>query len=343
MRAMLLLAIVLPAELLSQSGTVDADSLPVYSKASATSPVRGTLTRGDAVTINMVLQTNRGNWCDVSSAVSGYVECGRLKQEPVEEILRRAGTTPDSGALVNEAVRLSGFTQEAGAIADPAFLSRIHDAISGSRLTPQQSAEALRVIQQVFTLEKLMTAVRARLRAGHSPEELYTVIDRLQSPVARRMIQLEVQVQPPQLDPKSIEAFGVQLSKTPPAAARLNLIQRVGRAQGVLNSSIDQIAALFRGMMLAWNLTPQQAEVEMQRAMKEMPADIRNVIDTQETLMALYAYRSVSDADLTEYAVFLESRPVQWFYRDLRQGMLDFVQQAGSEIVVLGRIPPPSR
>jgi hypothetical protein len=348
MRAVLFLAIGLSplVRCAPEAGTVDADSLPVYSKASATSPVRSTLKRGDTVTINMVLQTNRGNWCDISGSpdVSGYVECDRLKQGSVQEILTKAGAKPpDSDALLNEALRLSGFTQEAAAMSDPALVNRINDAVSDARLTKQQSADVVRILQQVFTSEKLMASVRVRLKTGHSAEQLFALLDQLQTPVARRMTQLEVQAQPPTLDPRAIQSFASQLSTAPPPRARLDLIARVNQAQRVLSSSLDQIAALLHGMMLGWNLSPQEIEIEMRRARSAMPPDLGDVIQAQETLLSLYAYRSVSDGGLVEYADLLESKPVQWFYRDLHQGVLDFVQQAGSDLVTLGHIPRPSR
>jgi hypothetical protein len=346
MRRVFVLTIVLSTALhgAPQAGTVDADSLPVYSKASATSPVRGTLKRGDSVTIHMVLQTNRGNWCDVSGAadVSGYVECGLLKQAPVEEIVRKAGAKPpDIDALITEALRLSGLTRNAAAMANPAAFQRLYDAITGGKIGKQQSAEFVRIFEQVYTPEKLTAAVKARLRTGHSSEEWLALLDQLQSPVARRMALLG---QSPSAVRQTLQSFQDQLSVAPPERARVDLVARVERDHGGVDaSSLESVPYILRGVLQGWRVSPQQIEIEVRRAISQMPADLRGTIQSQETVLILYAYRSASDADLNEYAAFLESQPVQWFFRDLHQGVLDLVQQTGFEMVTLGHLSPPSR
>src|SRR6185503_12292915 len=71
---------------------VSSDSLPVYNSMSTSSAVKATLTRGDAVTIGLVLFGDDVTWCAISKTGEtrrlGYASCEFLEPE------RTAAATP---------------------------------------------------------------------------------------------------------------------------------------------------------------------------------------------------------------------------------------------------------
>src|SRR5258708_4986296 len=64
---------------------VNSDSLPLYNSISTSSAVKATLTRGDAVTIGLVLFGDDVTWCAISKTGDtrrlGYASCEFLEPE----------------------------------------------------------------------------------------------------------------------------------------------------------------------------------------------------------------------------------------------------------------------
>ncbi len=64
----------------AEAPTVNADSTPVYSGTSTSSPVLQKLSKGAPVAIEYSVVTREGEWCSLSSPARGYVLCGYLKR-----------------------------------------------------------------------------------------------------------------------------------------------------------------------------------------------------------------------------------------------------------------------
>src|ERR1039458_9126757 len=71
-----------PASPQDKQGTVNVDSLAVYSKMSTESDIVKTLAQGTVVRILLTVTSEEGNWCGVASQDSssriGYVPCSGL-------------------------------------------------------------------------------------------------------------------------------------------------------------------------------------------------------------------------------------------------------------------------
>jgi len=83
-----------------QRATVVVDSVPMYSRMSAGSPVVAVLHKDDAVGIDFSVAGPNGGWCSVTQAVtggkSGNVPCNSLEREPVAQL--DAPSTPPQPA-----------------------------------------------------------------------------------------------------------------------------------------------------------------------------------------------------------------------------------------------------
>jgi hypothetical protein len=73
-----------------EKASIAVESVPMYSKMSAASPVVVVLHKDDAVTIDFSVAGPNGGWCSVTQAVvggkSGNVPCNSLEREPVAQL-----------------------------------------------------------------------------------------------------------------------------------------------------------------------------------------------------------------------------------------------------------------
>ena len=104
---------------------VNSDTLPVYNSMSTSSAVKATLTRGDAVTIGLVLFGDDVTWCAVSKTGDnkrlGYASCEFLEPERPSTAAPPAAPQPKSKPItIREVPREPITIPEAPAIPAPA-------------------------------------------------------------------------------------------------------------------------------------------------------------------------------------------------------------------------------
>ncbi len=316
----------------SPQAVVNADSLPVYANASADSRILISLSRGEVVSIELVVSGPDGQWCQIRrtnpAPASGYVDCGELKQVAEPKTTRRVEQlNPD--AAIGEAIQLAAIHEQFAHVSDP----NLYAASFRKQLSPGQSAELTAIVTRFLRPETFERAVRATLQKNYSAELFPQLLEQLRSQLARRMSQIETG----QVNPQSLAVFLTEMSKTPPNTARLELIRRLARASGSDSPQTDVVLTVVRTMAEALNSSaaPKKAVTEQQLAQTIEEIKTRYGPELERSALAhlLYIYRSVPDEELNRYAGLLESPPMHWFNTVVYQGMLYGIQLMTTQLV----------
>lgn len=152
------------------------------------------------------------------------------------------------------------------------------------------------------------------------------------TPLARKLVRLESDAAKVQAEPS---ALADEMRAQPPSEARLSLVDRLDGASGLTEAKLDMAAAIVgvvQKIMLPFppaERRPDPADIEA--AMARMRTVQREVAKQTSRLTLLRAYRSVPDADLTQYVEFCETDACRSFLTALRMSILDAMMPAADK------------
>lgn len=164
--------------------------------------------------------------------------------------------------------------------------------------------------QEAFAGEKLKEVVLPALREKLTVQDLEKILEWLDSPLGKICTQLEVAAATPEAV-IAMEQYGSQIKKTPPTAARLDNLRKLDLASKGTETNVEVAFAGQVAVFLAVNYTlPVEQQVplnvierELEKTRPQIEAEVR-----KETLISLlYAYRSLTDAQIKQYIKFLKS------------------------------------
>ncbi|HHM04660.1 MAG TPA: hypothetical protein ENJ19_02825 [Gammaproteobacteria bacterium] len=147
----------------------------------------------------------------------------------------------------------------------------------------------------------------------------------LNTPVAKQMTALELQAGTPEAGREMMAFANTTLGQL--SAERAELIRRLERAQGAAEAMVAMQVMMARTMMEGMNrivpqnrrLKPGQIETFFARMRQDSLAPARQYAE----LNMAYAYRSVSDSTLADYAALYESETGRWATALLVDAWLD--------------------
>src|SRR5262249_48022116 len=179
-----------------------------------------------------------------------------------------------------------------------------------------------RVLAQSLRHETVYGAVRdAFLRLVDRPS-LEATAAWLRTPVGRKIIGLEIASSQPGAEQKVAEYTAV-LKTSPPAARRLELLQRLDWVTGANQTSADLVAAIARGLSAAVSaagpaesrLRPGQIEDRAAQVRARATETLREV----RTMSMLYTYQTLEDDELSEYVRFSGTEAGRWYNTAMRK------------------------
>jgi hypothetical protein len=179
-----------------------------------------------------------------------------------------------------------------------------------------------------------VAAIRAALHRSRDGDRMAAALATMRSPLARRITELELSGSSPDAQPE-LRGFAARLQNAPPAATRLAAVRRLDGVSGATSLSLESLGALLHGLVTG--MAPS-----MPAARRPSPGDVDALVaqtlkQTEPALRAatevslLFAYRSLSDAELEEYVAQSESEPMQWFFAALRGAFVDTIRRGSAE------------
>lgn len=234
-------------------------------------------------------------------------------------------------AAVDELLDLSGLNVQLAAISAGI---RIQFLGTQGQLSDQDLAVIDRIGARHFSAETLYARMRLELELRLDADRLEGALAWYRSPLGRRITRAEM---------AAIASAGEEASIPSPSDVRIELIQRLEASSGTAETAVDVTLALVRSLTRALEpfrpahlrQTPDQLEARLVRVRTEALAPIR--IACLQNM--LFAYRDLDDAELVEYARFMESAAAQWYATTMNDALVSAVgvaaELAALELVTL--------
>ena len=230
-------------------------------------------------------------------------------------------------ALIAEALEISGTKKELETI--PAQIRAQYDARQ-SPVRPEDKARVIRILTDAFRPDVLYSAVRSAFRSNFDAQRMDVVMDKLRSPLFRKIAALELAAGEPGAR-QDLERFAMGLQSDIPPPARVALIQR---HEAVMRSADLQIEmAIIASQAVSRSLEPVLTPAQRPTG-RESDAAERKLRSQQDPLTRaalvrwLYTYRALTSEELATYVEFGESDAGRWFAATQRKGLLDAMRAA---------------
>jgi Domain of unknown function (DUF4124) len=199
-------------------------------------------------------------------------------------------------------------------------------------------------IDRVLSKSLRHEAVYGLLREAFIPQIDRTNLEAtaawLRSPLGRRITVLEVTSSDPSYEQK-IADYAVELKANRPSDRRVELIWRLDWVIGSSDNAADLYVTLSRAVAKAVSeagpperrLRPGQIEEQV----AEIRARVRGPLSAMHHTATLYAYRDLTDDELTAYVVFSASEAGRWYNVAMHKAMASAVgrtvEQTAAELV----------
>jgi len=218
------------------------------------------------------------------------------------------GTATATAASIDRLLEASGMRHSLSQL--PTTMVAAMDAPQPGVDIPYDMRLALKdAATEAFQAEHMIGIVRSRMARDLSERQVGDVMAWLVAPLGKRITDLEKESSDPSAM-QGIENYARALQKVPPAPARVALAQELNAATG----STEVAAALMESIALATALglnaaQPRQSQVPteiLQRDIKKAMPQFRQQAESIVLVSILYTYRSLSDAELTQYVRFMQ-------------------------------------
>ena len=207
---------------------------------------------------------------------------------------------------------------------------------SKGTLDEQFVADLERALPIAYNSDILYQNVLTQILGQFNNDFAVKMIEQLKSPLVKKMHALEEQTS----TPEGQTAFRSYLDTKPEVAAtRLKLSERLDASTKTSEFTINLQAAMFRGIFFAVDPLLEPG-VRMGKERLEMTIDrIKDSLkDSTESLTRLnyqFAYRSVSDSDLSAYVDMYDSAASQWAIKTLNGAFLNALGESGEKMGIL--------
>ncbi|PYN86631.1 MAG: hypothetical protein DMD87_19655 [Candidatus Rokuibacteriota bacterium] len=208
------------------------------------------------------------------------------------------------------------------------------------QMSAAEMAAIDRILAQSLRPEMVYGAMRDAFRPQVDRPNLEATAAWLRTPVARKIVALEIASSEPSADQK-VADYAARVKVNPPAARRLELLQRLDWVTGANETSADLVAAIARGLSNAVSaagpaearLRPGQIEDRAAQVRARASESLREV----RTMSMLYTYQTLEDDELSEYVRFSSSDAGRWYNTATRKALVasigKVVEQTATELV----------
>jgi len=263
---------------------------------------------------------------------------GPTATTPTPSIPTRASAAelraPTKPATVAEILSLSGVRAQLSSVAGglaAEYLPR------PGQLDARDGARIERIVGQHFAADRLYAVIRQEFGSNVDREQLDGMAAWFRSPLGRRITALEVAAAKPEAAAEFV-AFAANLKKSPAAAARLELVQRLDWVTGTSDDTTALALAVASSVARA---TAASAPAErrpraglVERRIEEMRGQMTTAIGETVLTQMLYVYSPLTDAELKAYVDFLASPHGRAYSRTSHAGLLRAVRESADRTAI---------
>ena len=233
-------------------------------------------------------------------------------------------------ALIESVLKLSGVGEQIDLIQQ-----NVVDEIN--RLEPVDDqgmmGEFSQITREAYRPEKLRQRITDHLNQNFDEVRLKAIEEWLKSPLAVKMIGLELKAASPESN-AAVEEFLKEKETKPIPENRLGLAKHLDQALNASDVSLKLASATSQGMIQALEATvpPEERDTlgsaEQEQMIKEMEEPLKEM--TLNSL--LFTYKDVTDEELQQYIDFYETENGKWFIQLLNDSIVNAMQESSKEI-----------
>jgi len=248
-------------------------------------------------------------------------------------------------ALLSGGARAASVDQLMDASGIRHALNHVAASISASMDTPQPGMNLPEDIRrglkdaaaEAFRPAPMIDTVRTKLGRDLNSQQIADTMRWLDAPLGRRITALENKAAEPAAM-RGLEAYAKELQSRPPSQLRRRLVQDLNAATGSVEIVTSMIEATALAVALGMNAgQPKQAQIPpalLQEKLRAALPDMRAQAESILTLSALYTYRGLPDAELSDYLRFLQSSSGAAYSRATATAVQEAMTQAIGRFMV---------
>lgn len=269
---------------------------------------------------------------DTQETVKDKVAGGEVAEVEVAKAETPDLSGLDENAIITQILELSGIKKEIEQIPDHfnAFSKE-----QESRMPPELYAKFTQATNESFQPELIYEHVLNYLKVYFNRERFLAVLNWLESPLSKKMSQLEVEASTPEATEQMEDFFNI-LQSSPATKERLALAQRYDEVFGASEFVIKIQIAIFQAMTKAVDAFMPESERlkegQLNQMSNELKAQLQLPVKNSSLMGFLYAYRSVSDEDLIKYLDFYASDTGKWFTKIMQEAFLKVIMQSSADL-----------
>lgn len=227
---------------------------------------------------------------------------------------------PDSGTEIEKLLELSWVKKYCEAI--PAYLNA-NPPKRKPDMTAQQHALLLKILKESYTSEAFYEPIKEEFTKNFDERSVSTLLEWLNSPLAKKMIPLEVQATTPQ-GQQELKKYAARLQGSKPSQVRMDLVKRLDNARGTSEWMTEMIFTMTHEVVaLTAAAQRQKKEAELKQMRVKMYPLFHTMLQASTLASYLVVYAPVRDSELKAYVEFWESDTGKWFSRNFSHGILN--------------------
>ena len=244
----------------------------------------------------------------------------------VDDLLARSGFK-DQVAAIADRLRTEFHRRHGHLVAPDMTLAR---EISSARLRPEALYEAF-VVEFAKRIDE---------------ERMADALVWFDSPAGRKIAGLEGRAARARDGAAELGRFVARLRGEPTRPERVALVQRLDAAGRATENSIEASLSLLRSLAVAVSpylpLGQGGAPGEVEGLIQRVRAQALSQTRQMSWVMMLFAYRQLSDPELTQYVEFAESGPGQWYLDAVGRSFVEAVGAVtrGAAAELVEAVPP---
>ncbi len=180
-----------------------------------------------------------------------------------------------------------------------------------ARKLPKEILSAMRAsVPKAFAPERLKETILAELTGKLTAQDIKDTLQWLDSPIGKKCTKLEEAASTPEAEAE-MQQYAARLHDSPPTAERLKVLRELDLAAKVTGNAVEMAIQTQVAVALAVNATlpvEQQKPIEdIYREIEKTGPDIEASVRSQTLISQLYAYRSLTEAEIQLYTKFAKS------------------------------------
>lgn len=241
-------------------------------------------------------------------------------------------------AKIEQFMALSGIGEMLESM--PGQIESLIDQLVAASANPEQERKLMQALADAWSPAAVRASVEDFIRQSSDAAEIDRLLQWKVSPLAKKMMAVELASYAPTFQ-EDFGRFMAGLEANPPdeetSQAIGRLVMRAHLADMMVESMVQATEAMAVALVNAGMVDNEEAVAGLRAQLDSMRAQLQPRMQRRATLLSLYIYRDVSNAELDEYSAFYASdlgkRELALAYGSLEVALSQWVNESAGALV----------